>query len=288
MSSRLLTDTEGWTSLGSASDFGEDGGHTVELSGRRVAIGFDGTDWRAVDDACPHQGASLAAGEFREGVVSCPLHAWQFHLETGNCLDHPGQSVGVYEVQERDGELWIEELPAIVTSGCLVRYGALGWVGYFTHELEEELTLGRSVVLKTARGLELGEVLSRTQSDPPEDVAPAGELLREATPEESRHEPAVVAEIEAAEAHVRDQDVPIDIVDGEALLDGETVVLYCLGDLGTETVGIGRTMSEKSGRRVELVPLLDPEPGGCGGGGGGCGLSGCGAGDDDEVSEEQE
>ena len=289
MNSELMTEAGRWVSLGPTSGFTKDEGRAVELDGCRVAVFFTDDGWRAVDDSCPHQGASLAEGEARGGVVRCPLHAWQFHLETGKCLDNPGHGVGSYEVQEREGELWIEERPEPETTGCLVRYGALGWVGYFTHEADVEARYGRRVVVRTSRGLELGEVLSRTQDAPPAEIDPAGELLREATSEECRHEAAVITEIETAEALIQQQKVPVDIVDGEALLDGETVLLYCLGELGTETVGIGRTLSEKCERRVELVSFLDPEPQGCGsgGGGGGCGKPGCG-GQGDEDSEEQE
>ncbi|MEZ6075449.1 MAG: Rieske (2Fe-2S) protein [Pirellulaceae bacterium] len=44
----------------------------------------------AIDDFCPHQGASLAAGYIVEGcAVACAWHHWRFSLEDGTWLDNP-------------------------------------------------------------------------------------------------------------------------------------------------------------------------------------------------------
>ena len=50
-------------------------GRTYEVGGRLVAVFFDGASYHAMDDLCPHMGASLGSGPFVDGVVTCPFGA---------------------------------------------------------------------------------------------------------------------------------------------------------------------------------------------------------------------
>ena len=81
---------------------------------------------------------------------------------------------------------------------------------------------------------------------------------------------------------IRHQAADLEPVDAELLVDGRTVVVYCLGEVGPESERIAVVLSKRTGRDIRLSPMFDPEPGGCGSGGGGCGSGGCGGGDDDE------
>jgi len=59
----------------------------------RLALFNDDGRFYALDNACPHQGASLADGVLHDGRVICPLHSWIFDAETGLCPR--GSHVGV-------------------------------------------------------------------------------------------------------------------------------------------------------------------------------------------------
>ena len=74
-------------------------GRVYEVSGRLVAVFFDGRDYSAIDDLCPHMGASLGTGPLRDGVVTCPWHAWRFRLCDGAWCDNPKLKVDVFEVR---------------------------------------------------------------------------------------------------------------------------------------------------------------------------------------------
>lgn len=43
----------------------------------------------AFEDVCPHAFWPLSAGTFRDGVLECPGHAWEFSVETGKCQEGP-------------------------------------------------------------------------------------------------------------------------------------------------------------------------------------------------------
>ena len=71
-------------------------GRTFEVAGRLVAVFFDGTAYHAMDDLCPHMGASLASGPFVDGVVTCPWHAWRFRACDGAWCDNEKLKVEVF------------------------------------------------------------------------------------------------------------------------------------------------------------------------------------------------
>lgn len=66
---------------------------------------------KAIDDVCPHNGASLAAGIISEGCVTCPWHWWRFNLDTGEMQGNPTTQQRVFATSiSEDG--WVEvEIP---------------------------------------------------------------------------------------------------------------------------------------------------------------------------------
>ena len=80
-------------------------GRTYELAGRLVAVFFDGTGYHALDDLCPHMGASLGSGPFVDGVVTCPWHAWRFRACDGAWCDNEKLKVTVFPVRVVDGAI---------------------------------------------------------------------------------------------------------------------------------------------------------------------------------------
>jgi nitrite reductase (NADH) small subunit/3-phenylpropionate/trans-cinnamate dioxygenase ferredoxin subunit len=71
----------------------------------------------AINDICPHAGASLSAGYVEEKTVSCPWHAWRFNLCDGTWCDNPKLKVDSYPVKVESGRILVG-LPSIeVTDG---------------------------------------------------------------------------------------------------------------------------------------------------------------------------
>lgn len=86
-------------------------GRTFEVAGRLVAVFFDGTGYHAMDDLCPHMGASLGSGPFVDGMVTCPWHAWRFRACDGAWCDNERLRVEVFEVQITDGHVAVRVPP---------------------------------------------------------------------------------------------------------------------------------------------------------------------------------
>ncbi len=86
------------------SDLLEGTGKLVEVGGKRIALFYDGNDYRAIEDECPHRGGPLSDGEINGNEVSCPWHGARFDIRDGKALSPPAPSnVTAYPVRV-DGE----------------------------------------------------------------------------------------------------------------------------------------------------------------------------------------
>ncbi len=83
-------------------------GKTVQVQGQLIALFRVGDEFHAIDDLCPHMGASLSGGCIENGVVTCPWHAWRFRLADGTWADNPRLKIGCYPVRVQGDEVQIQ------------------------------------------------------------------------------------------------------------------------------------------------------------------------------------
>jgi nitrite reductase (NADH) small subunit/3-phenylpropionate/trans-cinnamate dioxygenase ferredoxin subunit len=79
-----------WQSVARADEIKPGTGKTVELSGRKLAIFNVDGKFHAIDDVCPHRGGPLGEGFLEGKNVTCPWHAWEFDVTSGQCLTMEG------------------------------------------------------------------------------------------------------------------------------------------------------------------------------------------------------
>jgi nitrite reductase (NADH) small subunit/3-phenylpropionate/trans-cinnamate dioxygenase ferredoxin subunit len=94
------------------ADVPEGQAKTVDVGGRLIAVFCSAGQYHAIDDICPHMGASLAGGHVQGGVVTCPWHAWRFRLADGAWADNPRMKIGCYPVRIEGDDLQVEIDPA--------------------------------------------------------------------------------------------------------------------------------------------------------------------------------
>ncbi len=97
-----------WVSVGEFGSLRAGRGRVVTAEGARLALFREGDVVRAVDDSCPHQGASLGEGSVFQGNVICPWHSWAFDLETGACPNAPSIRVRSYPVRVVEGRIEVD------------------------------------------------------------------------------------------------------------------------------------------------------------------------------------
>src|SRR5215831_21033366 len=93
------------------SDVKEGEGKTIEFNDKLVAVFLHQGQYYAIDDVCPHMGASLSGGYVENGIVTCPWHAWRFRLSDGAWADYSKIKIGCYPVRIEGDEIQVE-LPA--------------------------------------------------------------------------------------------------------------------------------------------------------------------------------
>lgn len=68
-------------------------GRAFPVNGRMVAVFRRDGQYFAINDSCPHMGASLSAGYLDSTEVICPWHAWRFCVTNGLWLDNPKSKI---------------------------------------------------------------------------------------------------------------------------------------------------------------------------------------------------
>jgi nitrite reductase (NADH) small subunit len=91
-------------------DIPEGGGRSFCVKGKMIAIFFVKGEYSAINDLCPHMGASLAAGYVEDNGVICPWHAWRFCIKSGTWLDNPNSKTRTesYPVRLIGNEIQVE------------------------------------------------------------------------------------------------------------------------------------------------------------------------------------
>jgi cell fate regulator YaaT (PSP1 superfamily) len=148
----------------------------------------------------------------------------------------------------------------------LVRYGLLGHVGHFLATDAVRYPRRARVVVRSPRGLEVGEVLSGV--DPVAADSADGQILRrmslqddllEARLQRRRHEA-----FEACNSLLSESRIEAALVDVEQLFDGQGLYFYFLGDPPREALDITRRLAETYEAAVEFRKFAETLAEGCG------------------------
>jgi nitrite reductase (NADH) small subunit/3-phenylpropionate/trans-cinnamate dioxygenase ferredoxin subunit len=68
-------------------------GRAFPVNGRLIAVFLRDGTYYAINDCCPHMGASLSTGYVDGDDVVCPWHAWKFCIKDGLWMDNPRSKV---------------------------------------------------------------------------------------------------------------------------------------------------------------------------------------------------
>jgi len=82
----------------------------VEIEKRMVMLAREGGRTFALDNWCNHAGCLLSGGRIENKLVICPCHEVGFELGSGRVATKPVlcEDQERFEVEEREGQLWIE------------------------------------------------------------------------------------------------------------------------------------------------------------------------------------
>jgi nitrite reductase/ring-hydroxylating ferredoxin subunit/Fe-S cluster biogenesis protein NfuA len=78
-----------WIAAGTLSEIPEGGVRATEISGEQVLLARRGAIVTCFQNACAHLGFAIDGGEIDNGIITCPHHAFQYDLASGECLTAP-------------------------------------------------------------------------------------------------------------------------------------------------------------------------------------------------------
>ena len=140
----------------------------------------------------------------------------------------------------------------------VVRYGAMRFLGVFSAAGGREYRRGISVIARTDRGLEAGEVLCEATAEALGRLKDpgSGQILREMTAED-RHELARIQqqaqqEIEVCQQHIERLGLKMQLVDAEHIFGGERIVIYYLAESRVDFRELVRLLAGEFQTRIEM------------------------------------
>jgi nitrite reductase/ring-hydroxylating ferredoxin subunit len=92
----------------------------VSIQGSKILVCRSNNQLFALDNSCPHRGASLSKSEIKETKIICYMHDFQYDLITGKLISVPskwnGQSPNwtksdnllLFPVSEKNGEIYVK------------------------------------------------------------------------------------------------------------------------------------------------------------------------------------
>lgn len=81
---------------------------TIDCGKKRICLAHTKEGYFAVNNKCPHNGASLGNGYCTdEGSVVCPMHRYHFDLKTGRAKSGLGDFVQTFPIEIRDDGIYV-------------------------------------------------------------------------------------------------------------------------------------------------------------------------------------
>ena len=81
---------------------------TISVNNKKICIAHTHEGFFAVQDKCPHNGASLGNGFCTaQGSIVCPVHRYSFDLKTGRATSGGGDAARTYPLEVREDGIYI-------------------------------------------------------------------------------------------------------------------------------------------------------------------------------------
>lgn len=160
----------------------------------------------------------------------------------------------------------------------LVRYGRTGLVGWFEHSEKNMPKAHGKVMIKTERGLEIGEVVGRFcyksgvfkksedavidyYGQGPENcpIAAGGKIVRYATEQDLSEERHINAsakeELDKCRQFIKETNLPMKLVDIEHIFGGERIIFYFTAESRIDFRELVKRLAKEFQTRIEMRQL---------------------------------
>src|SRR5262245_18127482 len=149
--------------------------------------------------------------------------------------------------------------PVAAPAHYIVRHGAMRWLGdYEATTPEARFTRGLQVVLRTARGQEIGDVLCPSTPQAVEMINEPtnGQIIRPVSDADRTRAEQIMQglkrEFELAAGHIKTMKMQMQLVDVEHLFGGERIVFYFLAEKRVDFRELVKVLAREFQTRIEL------------------------------------
>lgn len=97
-----------WKRLLGETELAEGAMRAVEVGGLRLVLCRYRGRVHAFEDRCPHANGPLSGGNFTDGRLICPWHAWEFLCETGALDFRPEVALRRFPVRCENGAILVD------------------------------------------------------------------------------------------------------------------------------------------------------------------------------------
>lgn len=75
--------------------------------GTTIVLFYTKSGYYAVENRCPHAGASLVEGRIKKDILMCVWHGWKFNLKTKACLTDPDARLKAFSLNIKGGKIYL-------------------------------------------------------------------------------------------------------------------------------------------------------------------------------------
>ena len=97
-----------WVEIGAMNDIPRRGARVIRTEHGDVAVFRTAADEVfALRDHCPHKGGPLSQGIVSGKTVTCPLHNWNIHLDSGEAVAPDKGCAATFPIKVVEGQVYL-------------------------------------------------------------------------------------------------------------------------------------------------------------------------------------
>lgn len=79
----------------------------INVNGKKLCLVKHQQQLFAVQNTCPHAGGVLSGGWCKNGNLICPVHRWEYSLQTGRGAEGQGDYIDTFPLEERADGVYV-------------------------------------------------------------------------------------------------------------------------------------------------------------------------------------
>lgn len=79
----------------------------IKVDGKKICLVKHQNKIYAIENNCPHAGGILSGGWCQNGNIVCPIHRYEYNLETGRGATGQNDYIDIYPIEEREDGIYV-------------------------------------------------------------------------------------------------------------------------------------------------------------------------------------